>query len=131
MTQATLDYIGTIRTPYHSLEQCPNNIQPDGPDCQLILSDRYVQGLEGLKAGDDILVLYWLAQGRRNLVLQNGAKNQERGVFSLRSPHRPNPIGAAVVPIDSLQNGIIVVKGLDCLDNTPIIDIKPAIYREK
>jgi tRNA (Thr-GGU) A37 N-methylase len=52
------------------------------------------------------------------------------GTFSLRSPHRPNPIGAATLPIEKIEKGIVTVKGLDCLDGTSLIDIKPAILQE-
>ncbi|MFA0087423.1 tRNA (N6-threonylcarbamoyladenosine(37)-N6)-methyltransferase TrmO [Vibrio sp. 10N.261.51.F12] len=126
----TLITIGNIRTPYTSIDECPHNIQFDGPTCQIVLSDNYKQGLNGLAVGEYILVLYWLEGAQRDLLVQAGKKGINKGTFSLRSPHRPNPIGAAVLPIESIQNGIITVKGLDCLDNTALIDIKPAIYRE-
>lgn len=125
-----LNYIGNIRTPYKSLDKCPNNIQSQGPNCQIMVFDKYRQGLNGLVVGDHILVLYWLEEAQRDVLMQKGKKGESKGTFSLRSPHRPNPIGAAVLPIESVDEGVITVKGLDCLDNTPLIDIKPAIYRE-
>ncbi|WP_052879265.1 tRNA (N6-threonylcarbamoyladenosine(37)-N6)-methyltransferase TrmO [Vibrio coralliirubri] len=130
---AELKFIGRIATPYHSISDCPNNIQPNnGPSCEIILDDVYQQGLLGLNGGDHILILYWLEGAKRDELIQS--RNDEtptKGTFSLRSPHRPNPIGAAVLPIEQIENGTVTVRGLDCLNNTPLLDIKPAIYREK
>ncbi|RDE25194.1 S-adenosylmethionine-dependent methyltransferase [Motiliproteus coralliicola] len=136
---AQLIAIGQIRTPFLRLDQCPRNIQPDGPQCQLQLNPPYWDELRGLKPGQLILILYWLGAARPEV---GHAKAQQvrwqrsesdsdpHGVFSLRTPIRPNPIGAAVVPIDRIDEGCITVIGLDCLDGTVLLDIKPAIYRE-
>lgn len=127
----TLTYIGKIATPYSSVEECPNNIQAQGVTCQITVFDKFRQGLNGLSLGDNILVLYWLSDAQRNQMVKVGKGGDRKGTFALRSPHRPNPIGAAVLPIEAMENGVITVRGLDCLDNTPLVDIKPAIYREK
>ncbi|HAS6506884.1 TPA: tRNA (N6-threonylcarbamoyladenosine(37)-N6)-methyltransferase TrmO [Vibrio parahaemolyticus] len=127
---ATLTYIGKITTPYTSVEECPNNIQAQGPTCQITVFEEFKRGLNGLAVDDNILVLYWLAGAHRDQMAQVGREGGSKGTFALRSPHRPNPIGAAVLPIDAIDNGVITVRGLDCLDNTPLIDIKPAIYFE-
>ncbi|CAH0529297.1 tRNA (N6-threonylcarbamoyladenosine(37)-N6)-methyltransferase TrmO [Vibrio hippocampi] len=127
---ATLNFIGKISTPYTSVEACPNNIQAQGPTCRITLFEEFKPGLSGLAVGDNILVLYWLADAQRDQVVQVSRGGDRKGTFALRSPHRPNPIGAAVLPITAIDNGVISVRGLDCLDNTPLIDIKPAIYRE-
>ncbi|MEF1202522.1 SAM-dependent methyltransferase [Vibrio owensii] len=122
-----LEFIGQIRTPYTDVSQCPNNIQPqDGPVCEIQFKSQYHQGLVGLEVGQKILVLYWLSGANRQSEMMQGKK----GTFALRSPHRPNPIGAAVLPIESIDKGAIKVRGLDCLDGTPLVDIKPAIYFE-
>ncbi|ENP8342487.1 SAM-dependent methyltransferase [Vibrio harveyi] len=122
-----LEFIGQIRTPYTEVSQCPNNIQPqDGPVCEIQLKSQYYQGLVGLEVEQKILVLYWLSGANRQPEMMQGKK----GTFALRSPHRPNPIGAAVIPIESIDEGVIKMRGLDCLDSTPLVDIKPAIYFE-
>ncbi|PMG88344.1 tRNA-Thr(GGU) m(6)t(6)A37 methyltransferase TsaA [Vibrio breoganii] len=126
----SLHYIGEIQTPYTSLNECPNNIQPQGPDCQILLSEEFEQGLDGLQVGTNILILYWLADAERDQMIQSSRSGNSKGVFALRSPHRPNPIGAAVLPIKAIEGNKITVKGLDCLNGTPLLDIKPAIYRE-
>ena len=125
---ATLRHIGQIRTPYRTLAECPRNVDPDGPVCELTVYPEYAEGLSGLSAGDSVLVLYWLQHADRDVLLQRPRDGGgERGVFALRSPHRPNPIGAATVRIERIADGCIHVRGLDCLDGTPLLDIKPAI----
>ncbi|WP_019616769.1 TrmO family methyltransferase domain-containing protein [Psychromonas ossibalaenae] len=126
---AELNFIGRIETPYTAVKDCPKNIQPDGPLCRLILNHEYIEGMQGLIFGQRILILYWLENTDRTAVVQS-TRQGKAGTFALRSPHRPNPIGAAVLPIESLENGQITVRGLDCLNNTKLLDIKPAVYHE-
>ena len=132
MRQANLTAIGHIETPYHSLDDCPRNIQTDGgPACQLILNRDLSEALTGLIAGQRILVLYWFERSNRQVLQQKSRRTGElAGVFSLRSPNRPNPIGAAVLPIEQIDGHIITVRGLDCLDGTALLDIKPAMAGE-
>lgn len=123
--------IGRIRTPWRALEQCPRNVDPEGPICTLEVDSDLVEGLTGLSAGDEILILYWLDKGdRETLLLQRRDSGSLRGVFALRAPHRPNPIGAAVVRIEDIDGHRVRVRGLDCLDGTPLLDIKPALLGE-
>lgn len=125
---AVLKFIGRIKTPYKTLEDCPRNIDPTGPLCKLVINKDMKDGVTGLIPGQKILVLYWFEGVDRSSCQQESRKKGKRlGVFALRSPHRPNPIGAAVVRIESIENMQIFVKGLDCLDGTPLLDIKPAI----
>ena len=129
---ATLKFIGQIRTPYKNLEDCPRNIDPAGPLCELVLHDEMKDGVSGLVPGQKILVLYWFDEvDRKTCQLDSRKKEKRTGVFALRSPQRPNPIGAAVVTIENIKNNCIFVKGLDCLDGPPLLDIKPAIFDER
>jgi tRNA-Thr(GGU) m(6)t(6)A37 methyltransferase TsaA len=129
--QATSEPIGEIITPYKTLAECPRNIDPDGPPCELILRDDLRDGLLGLTAGQHILILYWLEHADRSSTRQNSRRTGElAGVFALRTPNRPNPIGAAVLLIEKIDNGVITVRGLDCLNGTPLLDIKPAMSGE-
>lgn len=121
----SLSFIGHISTPYVYIKDCPRNISPDGPECKITIDKSFESGLRGLSEGDHILILYWLAEAKRDY-LEDGKK----GTFALRTPHRPNPIGAAVVPIIALKGNVIIVRGLDCLTGTALLDIKPAIYKE-
>ena len=128
---AALKFIGRIKTPYKTLEDCPRNIDSTGPLCKLVINKDMKDGVTGLIPGQKILVLYWFEGVDRSSCQQESRKKGKRlGVFALRSPQRPNPIGAAVVRIESIENMQIFVKGLDCLDGTPLLDIKPAILNE-
>lgn len=124
---AELQPIGKIRTPYRSIRDCPSHVDPRGPACQLVLDEAFRDGLQGLSPGQDILVLYWFENVDRALMVQTPRRGgDKRGVFTLRSPHRPNPIAASVVTVESIENGQVGVRGMDCLDGTPLLDIKPA-----
>lgn len=131
MMDATLKSIGYISTPYKTIDDCPKNIDFDGPLCKLIINDDFKEGLLGLQQGQNILILYWFENTDRKLMIQEKNTSDElKGTFAIRSPHRPNPIGAAVLPIETIENGVVTVKGLDCLDGTNLLDIKPAIKLE-
>lgn len=94
---AALQFIGRIRTP----------------------------ALRGLEAYEFVDLLYWLDRSRRDLVLQNPARRELFGTFALRSPNRPNPIGLAHAKLVRIVGNVVVVRGLDCLDGTPLVDLKP------
>ena len=94
-------------------------------------------GLKGIKDFSHIMILYWIhlrdnEQDRRTLLVfpRRHAVNVETGVFACRSPSRPNPIGLSVVELFSIKECTLMVKGLDALEGSPIIDIKPYIPRE-
>ncbi|MTI07006.1 hypothetical protein E1180_15960 [Roseibium denhamense] len=71
-------------------------------------------------------MLYWLDQSRRDLLIQNPAhSNETKGTFALRSPVRPNPIGTVIAKLVAVNGASLIVRGLDCLDGTPLIDLKP------
>ncbi|WP_323765452.1 tRNA (N6-threonylcarbamoyladenosine(37)-N6)-methyltransferase TrmO [Marinovum sp.] len=125
-TDAALRFIGHIRTPFTSRALCPRQGRPDGPECRLVLRAPWAAGLAGLERFEFAEVLYWLHESRRDLVLQSPKSDGAvRGVFSLRSPVRPNPIGLARVAILRIEGPEVIVRGLDCLDGTPLIDLKP------
>lgn len=128
MTMASeLQFIGKIRTPYRSVRECPSHVDAKGPACQLVLDDEFRDGLKGLSPGQDILVLYWFENVDRALLVQTPRRGgNKRGVFALRSPHRPNPVAASTVTIESIEEGQVTVRGMDCLDGTPLLDIKPS-----
>lgn len=127
-----LNFIGHIRTPYQSIDECPNNISFNGPLCRLEINDELVSELNGLTRGQHILILYWLGRCAENTEgFQCIGSKQQAGTFALRTPFRPNPIGAAVLPITAIYDAAIEVRGLDCVDGTGLIDIKPAIFKEQ
>ncbi len=123
---AGLAFIGRIRTPWTSRMQTPRQGQPDGPICQIELFEPWVRALDGLGQYQRVEVLYWLHLSRRDLVLQCPANDGiARGTFSLRSPVRPNPIGTAIAHLVGIEGATVLVRGLDCLDGTPLLDLKP------
>ena len=129
---AELRFIGHIETPYRSLAECPRNFEAQGPPCRLVLEKPFHAGLLGLSAGDQILVLYWLDRGERHTLRAPSRRTGNlSGVFALRTPNRPNPIGAAQLRIEEIGDGALTVRGLDCLDGTPLLDIKPAMGIER
>ncbi len=129
---AELKFIGKIETPFRTIDECPRNIAAYGPECKLILDEEYASGLSGLVDGQEILILYWFKNVNRDLMIRNSRRTgKPAGVFSIRTPNRPNPIGAAVIKIEEIYGNKIIVKGLDCLNGTPLLDIKPAILSER
>ena len=94
--------------------------------CTVEVDPRWAKGLTGLDTVSHVLLLYWMDQARRDLVLQSPRHYAEqRGTFALRSPVRPNPIAVAVARLVRVEGNTLSVVGLDCLDNTPLLDIKP------
>jgi tRNA-Thr(GGU) m(6)t(6)A37 methyltransferase TsaA len=126
---AELQFIGRIRTPYRDVAECPAFTDPAGPPCEIVLDGGWREGLRGLAAGQRILVLYWFEDVARDRPVQTPRRGgPPRGVFALRSPHRPNPIAVAEVSIEYLaRDGRVGVRGMDCVDGTPLLDIKPVV----
>ncbi len=123
---AWLIFIGRIRTPWTSRLETPRQGRQDGPVCRLEIFEPWVPAINGLEFYDNLEVLYWLNESRRDLVLQSPKHHgSTRGTFSLRSPQRPNPIGTSIVKLVGVEGSTLLVRGLDCLDGTPLLDVKP------
>ena len=123
---ASLYFIGRIRTPWTRREDCPKNARESDEVCTIELDPRYVRGLAGLESSSHVLVLYWMDKARRDLVLQAPRHYAEqRGTFALRSPVRPNPIAVSVARLLRVEDTRLSIVGIDCLDGTPLLDIKP------
>ena len=125
-TDAGLTFVGRIRTPWTDRLACPRQGRHDGPLCRIEVFPPWDQALDGIAAYARLEMLYWLHRSRRDLVRQSPADDgASRGTFSLRSPVRPNPIGTAIAVLASVEAAALLVRGLDCLDGTPLLDIKP------
>ena len=123
---AQLFFIGRIRTPWTSRMETPRQGRSDGPLCRIEVFEPWVAGLDSLAQFGRIEVLYWLHLSRRDLVMQSPANDgSARGTFSLRSPARPNPIGTSIAHLVRIDGATVLVRGLDCLDGTPLLDLKP------
>ena len=123
---AQVYFVGRIRTPWTRREDCPKNARESDAVCTIEVDPRWQTALTGIETCSHLLVLYWMDRARRDLVLQAPRHYAEpRGTFALRSPVRPNPIAASVVPLVKVEGTRLSVVGLDCIDGTPLIDIKP------
>ncbi len=123
---ASLYYIGRIRTPWRRRQECPKNGRETDAVCTVELDPRWAAGLTGLDTVSHLVLLYWMDQARRDLIVQSPRHYAEhRGTFALRSPARPNPIAVSVVRLVGIDGTTLKVVGLDCLDGTPLLDIKP------
>lgn len=125
-TDAGLYYIGRIRTPWKARKECPKNARESDAVCTVELDERFRDALKDVESCSHLVLLYWMDRSPRNLVLQvPGHYGMQRGTFALRSPARPNPIAMSVVKLLGIEGGTLSVVGLDCLDGTPLLDIKP------
>jgi len=125
-TDAGLVFIGRIHTPWTDRLETPRQGRLDGPTCRIEVFEPWVAALEGIEEFERLEVLYWLHLSRRDLVRQSPRNDgAARGTFSLRSPARPNPIGTQIVALARAEGGTVFVRGLDCVDGTPLLDLKP------
>jgi tRNA-Thr(GGU) m(6)t(6)A37 methyltransferase TsaA len=119
-------FIGKIRTPWRRRADCPKRGSLDGPICTVVVDERWRLALTGVAEHKRLQVLYWMHQARRDLVLQTPfSTGRTTGTFALRSPVRPNPIASSVVELVSVEGTTLQVRGLDCVDGTPLLDLKP------
>jgi tRNA-Thr(GGU) m(6)t(6)A37 methyltransferase TsaA len=124
-TDAGLYFIGVINTPWKTRRDCPSRGDPAGPVCTIIVDARWGQALTGISSHKRVQVLYWMDQARRDLVLQTPFQRETAGTFALRSPVRPNPIASSLVELVAIDGNTLQVRGLDCIDGTPLLDLKP------
>lgn len=125
----TLEPIGVLHTPWKTIGDCPRNgRQPNpAPLCHAQIFPAFLPGLLHLDTFSHLILLYWLGGSRGpKLRLTPPFDTQERGVFATRSPARPNPIGLSVVAFDGFtEPDTLRVRYLDCVDGTPLLDVKP------
>jgi tRNA-Thr(GGU) m(6)t(6)A37 methyltransferase TsaA len=125
----TVRPIGVISTPWRTIADCPRNgRQPNpAPECLVRVLPEFVAGLRSIDGFSHLILLYWMDQARAaELVFTPPFDTQPRGVFTTRAPLRPNPIGLSVVAFDGFTTpDTLKVRYLDCIDGTPLIDIKP------
>ncbi len=130
MEKPELQIIGTVHGDIKSLDDAPKNYTESERIGILQLFPEYQDGLDGIAAGQNIVVLFWLDRADRDVlkVYPRGDRSRGlRGVFATRSPVRPNPIAVSELTVRAVQGNTIEVSGLDVLDSTPIIDIKKKI----
>jgi tRNA-Thr(GGU) m(6)t(6)A37 methyltransferase TsaA len=124
-----LYFIGTIHSTLKSIEDCPRQEKEGAPPATVEVFNEFAEGLKNIEAGDELILFTWLHKADRK-VLETRPRNDDRlpltGVFSTRSPDRPNPIGIHHVKVKEVVNSKqFTVTNLEVLDGTPLIDIKP------
>jgi tRNA-Thr(GGU) m(6)t(6)A37 methyltransferase TsaA len=122
--------IGVVESPLTDRAAAPLQGHEGAPDATLVMRKEMSEGVRDLEAGNDLIVLTWLHQSNREVLStrpRSDPKNPIRGVFSTRSPDRPNPIGLHLVQIVDIEGNRIRVRDLEAIDGTPVIDIKPVI----
>jgi tRNA-Thr(GGU) m(6)t(6)A37 methyltransferase TsaA len=125
-TDAGVYFIGRIHTPWTRREDCPKNARESEAVCTIELDARWAPALKDVETCSHLVVLYWMDKARRDLVLQVPRHyGEQRGTFALRSPARPNPIAMSVVRLLKVEGNKLSVVGLDCLDGTALLDLKP------
>jgi len=101
-----------------------------GPDAWLALDPGVAEGLDGMVPGDAVIVVTWLHRARRDVLRvhpRDDLSNPQRGVFTTRSADRPNPIGLHEVTVAAIDGARILVRGLEAVDGTPVVDLKPVL----
>ncbi|GJD56564.1 tRNA (N6-threonylcarbamoyladenosine(37)-N6)-methyltransferase TrmO [Methylobacterium dankookense] len=123
---AGLHFIGRLRTPWTERGDCPKNGLQTEAVCTVEVDPAYAAGLANVSGASHLILLYWMDRAPRGLLVQQPRHaDGTRGTFSLRSPARPNPIALSVVELLGIAGATLHVRGLDCLDGTPLLDIKP------
>jgi tRNA-Thr(GGU) m(6)t(6)A37 methyltransferase TsaA len=122
--------IGWVRSLLKERSGAPKQGREGAPDAHLEIVEEFVEGLEGIKAGDEILVLTWLHRSRRETLKvrpRDDPRNALTGVFRTRSPDRPNPVGLHRVTVLAIDGRTLHVRPLEAIDGTPVVDIKPVL----
>lgn len=123
---AALIFIGRILTPWTKPDDCPRNSMESEAVCTVELDPPYDQALLSIDSCSHVILLYWLSQARRDqLVHRPPMDAKAHGTFALRTPNRPNPVGLAVADLLEVDGNRLKVRHVDCVDGTPLIDIKP------
>jgi tRNA-Thr(GGU) m(6)t(6)A37 methyltransferase TsaA len=127
--QASIRFIGAIQSSLKKIEDCPLQENESAPEATVVIYPEFIDGIKDIKAGSEIVLLTWLHLADRSViqcVSRNNYDSPKLGVFSTRSPDRPNPIGIHTAKVLSVSyQGTIKLSGLEVLDGTPLIDIKP------
>ncbi|MCB1407120.1 MAG: tRNA (N6-threonylcarbamoyladenosine(37)-N6)-methyltransferase TrmO [Rhodobacteraceae bacterium] len=123
---ATLGFIGHVETPWKTRADCPKQGRLDGPDCAVVLRSPWDGALQGIERFEMLELYLWFHLARRDLlVIDPSHGGGPRGVFALRSPVRPNPVALSTVRLVAVQGARLIVRGLEAVDGTPLLDIKP------
>ena len=122
--------IGTVESSLTDRAAAPKQGDEGAPEATLVFEAHVAPALDGIAAGDELLVLTWLDRARRDVLRvhpRGNPANPEQGVFNTRSPDRPNPIGLHRVTVVAIDGARLRVTDLEALDGTPVVDVKPVL----
>ena len=122
--------IGRVESPLTDPAHAPKQGNEGSPNAAVVLEPGVLEGLDGIRGGDRVILLTWLDRARRDMLRvhpRDDPANPEQGVFNTRSADRPNPIGLHEVEIVSIRDGRLEVRDLEAVDGTPVLDIKPVL----
>jgi L-fuculose-phosphate aldolase len=131
MDKFIIQPVGILHCDITSKELAPKNYDISDQLGTIEIYPKFHAALEGIKKGSLIVVLFWLHMAERDILKvhpRGDTTRPKRGVFSTRSPVRPNPIAISELKVESINDNVLTVSGLDILDNTPVIDIKSKVY---
>jgi tRNA-Thr(GGU) m(6)t(6)A37 methyltransferase TsaA len=123
--------IGRVESPLREPADAPKQGSEVTDDAWLVLDESMREGIRDIEVGSDLVVLTWLHLARRDVLVvhpRGEVDVPERGVFTTRSPHRPNPIGLHRVTVAAVEGTRIRVRNLEAVDGTPVLDLKPVAH---
>lgn len=126
--------IGHVESSLRDRDDAPKQGDEGAPDATLVFAPEYAEGLDGIAVGDELLLLTWLDRAQRDVLRvhpRDRLDRPEQGVFSTRSPDRPNPLGLHRVTVLGLDGHALRVSNLEALDGTPVVDVKPLLRGER
>jgi tRNA-Thr(GGU) m(6)t(6)A37 methyltransferase TsaA len=132
VSEFVIEPIGRVESPLVDRDSAPKQGDEGSPDAWLVFVPEVREGLRDLQVGTEVILLTWLDRARRDVLAvhpRGDLTRPETGVFSTRSPDRPNPIGLHRVTITSIDGLRVRVRDLEALDGTPIVDVKPVLGR--
>jgi tRNA-Thr(GGU) m(6)t(6)A37 methyltransferase TsaA len=122
--------VGHVRSPLTDRDAAPKQGDEGAPETWIVFEPRLLAALEGIRAGDELMVLTWLDRADRDVLLVHPRSDPSRplqGVFNTRSPDRPNPIGLHRVGVLAVEGQRFRVRDLEAIDGTPVLDVKPVL----
>ena len=126
--------IGVVRSPLRNRADAPRQGREGAPDAWILLEPSYADALQGVSAGDELVLLTWLHEADRSVLQVHPRDDESRpltGVFATRSSDRPNPIGLHRVTVYGIDGLELAVGPLEAIDGTPVVDIKPLLGWER
>ena len=128
--QFRLTLVGRVESSLTDLDSAPNQGDEGAPPAWLVFEPDVLDALDGIQPGDEVILLTWLDRARRDVLRvhpRGDVSRPQQGVFSTRSPVRPNPIGLHRVEVETIEGNRMRVSNLEAINGTPIVDVKPVL----